>query len=168
MNIYRIRVNITDGNCSWHVPSVCLDKLIKPSHQSDGICVCISDHPTQSTKYLPVVEMFCNRPLIFRSVSCIDAWLKVILTLDRIQPIKICHDDVIKWKHFPRYCTFVREIHRWPGTYKGPWHRSVRWINGWVNSRKAGDLRRHHAHYNAIVMADFFSHLMWLQWYYRF
>ena len=24
------------------------------------------------------------------------------------------HDDVIKWKHFPRYWPFVREIHRWP------------------------------------------------------
>ena len=25
-------------------------------------------------------------------------------------------------------------------------------INGWVNKRAAGDLRRHRAHYNAIVM----------------
>ena len=24
----------------------------------------------------------------------------------------ISHDDVIKWKHFPRYWPFVREIHR--------------------------------------------------------
>ena len=24
------------------------------------------------------------------------------------------HDDVIKWKHFPRYWPFVRGIHRWP------------------------------------------------------
>ena len=24
------------------------------------------------------------------------------------------HDDVIKWKHFPRYWPFVREIHRSP------------------------------------------------------
>ena len=24
------------------------------------------------------------------------------------------HDDVIKWKHFPRYWTFVRGIHRFP------------------------------------------------------
>ena len=24
------------------------------------------------------------------------------------------HDDVIKWKHFPRYWPFVREIHRFP------------------------------------------------------
>ena len=23
-----------------------------------------------------------------------------------------CHDDVIKWKHFPRYWSFVRGIHR--------------------------------------------------------
>ena len=26
----------------------------------------------------------------------------------------IFHDDVIKWKHFPRYWPFVRGIHRWP------------------------------------------------------
>ena len=25
-------------------------------------------------------------------------------------------------------------------------------INGWINSREAGDLSRHHAHYDAIVM----------------
>ena len=27
------------------------------------------------------------------------------------------------------------------------------WINGWVNNREAGDLRRHCAHYDVIVMA---------------
>ena len=26
------------------------------------------------------------------------------------------------------------------------------WINGWINSREAGDLRRHRAHYDVIVM----------------
>ena len=33
------------------------------------------------------------------------------------------HDDVIKWKHFPRYWPFVRGIHRWPSdfSYKGQW-----------------------------------------------
>ena len=29
---------------------------------------------------------------------------------------------------------------------------SVPWIKGWVNNRKAGDLRRHRAHYEVIVM----------------
>ena len=26
------------------------------------------------------------------------------------------------------------------------------WINGWVNNREAGDLRRHRGHYDVIVM----------------
>ena len=28
---------------------------------------------------------------------------------------KYSHDDVIKWKHFPRYWSFVRGIHQWWG-----------------------------------------------------
>ena len=34
------------------------------------------------------------------------------------------HDDVIKWKHFPRYWPFVRGIHRSPlnSSHKGQWH----------------------------------------------
>ena len=70
------------------------------------------------------------------------------------------HDDVIKWKHFPRYWPFVRRIHRSPvnSPHKGQWRGALMfslicvWINGWVNSREAGDLRRYHAHYNVIVI----------------
>ena len=63
------------------------------------------------------------------------------------------HDDVIKWKHFPRYWPFVRGIHRSP--HKDQRHRALMfslicaWTNRWVNSREAGDLRRHQAHYDA-------------------
>ena len=37
-----------------------------------------------------------------------------------------CHDDVIKWKHFPRYWSFVRGIHRSPvnSPHKRPVMRS--------------------------------------------
>ena len=28
------------------------------------------------------------------------------------------------------------------------------WINGWVNNREAGDLRRYRAHYDVIVMSE--------------
>ena len=28
----------------------------------------------------------------------------------------------------------------------------LRWIDSWVNNRQADDLRRHHAHYDVIVM----------------
>ena len=69
-------------------------------------------------------------------------------------------DDVIKWKHFPRYWPFVRGIHRAPvnSTHKGQWRGalmfSLIWagINGWVNNREAGDLRRYRAHYDVSVV----------------
>ena len=71
-----------------------------------------------------------------------------------------CHDDVIKWRHFPRYWPFVRGIHRSPvnSPHKGQWRGALMfslvcvWINGWVNNREAGDLRRHCAHCDVIVM----------------
>ena len=71
-----------------------------------------------------------------------------------------CHDDVIKWKHIPRYWPFVRGIHRSPvnSPHKGQWCGALMfslicvWINGWVNNREAGDLRRHRAHYDVTVM----------------
>ena len=79
------------------------------------------------------------------------------------------HDDVIKWKRFPRYWPFVREIHRSP--VNSP-HKSQKrgvlmnslicaWINAWVNNREADDLGRHRAHYDVIVMpsvTDGFPH----------
>ena len=71
------------------------------------------------------------------------------------------HDDVIKWKHFPSYWPFVRGIHRSP--HKGQWRGALMfslisvWINGWVNNRDAGDLRRSRAHYDVIVMCVPFS-----------
>ena len=70
------------------------------------------------------------------------------------------HDDVIKWKHFPRYWPFVRGIHQWPvsSPHKRQWRGALvfslicAWINGWVNNREAGDLRRHRTHYDVTVM----------------
>ena len=73
---------------------------------------------------------------------------------------RVVHDDVIKWKHFPRYWPFVQKIHRSPmnSPHKGQWRRALMfsliciWINGWVNNREAGNLRRRRAHYDVTVM----------------
>ena len=70
------------------------------------------------------------------------------------------HDDAIHWKHFPRYWPFVQGIQRSPvnSPHKGHWRGALTfslicaWINVWVNNREAGDLRRHRAHYDVIVM----------------
>ena len=55
---------------------------------------------------------------------------------------KHVHDDVIKWKHIPRYWQFVRGIHRSPvnSLHKGQWRGALMFslicirINGWVNN----------------------------------
>ena len=70
------------------------------------------------------------------------------------------HDDVIKWKHFPRNWPFVRGIHRSPvnSPHKGQWRGALMfslicvWINDWVNNRETGDLGRQCGHYDVIVM----------------
>ena len=89
-------------------------------------------------------------------------WLYV--TFPEKKNIRACctflHDDVIRWKHFPRYWPFVRGIHRSPvnSPHKGQWRGALMfslicvWINGWVNNPKAGDFRRYRSHYDVIVM----------------
>ena len=70
------------------------------------------------------------------------------------------HDDVIKWKHFPRCWHFVRGIHRSPvdSPLKRKWRGVLvfylirAWTNGWANNRDAGDLRRYRAHYDVTLM----------------
>ena len=82
-----------------------------------------------------------------------------------IMVVTICsnHDDVIKWKHFQRYQRYLWLLatgywplpsvtdHRSPvnSPHKGQWRGAFifslvcTWINGWINNREAGDLRRH-------------------------
>ena len=66
------------------------------------------------------------------------------------------------WRHqmetFPRYWPFTGN--RWIPLTKGQWRAALMfslicaWINGWVNNREAGDLRRHRAHYDVTVISD--------------
>ena len=49
---------------------------------------------------------------------------------------------------------------RWIPLHKGQWRGALMfplicvWINGWVNNREAGDLRRYHIHYDVSVMSE--------------
>ena len=60
---------------------------------------------------------------------------------------------------FSHYRPFVRGIHRWPVNFphRGQWRGTLlfslicAWTNDWVNTRDAGDLRRHRSHYDVTV-----------------
>ena len=65
------------------------------------------------------------------------------------EPRKVTfHDDVIKWKQFLRYWTFVSVLHRSPvdSPHKAQWRGALvfsltyAWTNNWANNRNAGGL----------------------------
>ena len=81
--------------------------------------------------------------------------------VSNVYPILSFHDDVIELKHFPRYWTFVRGIHRWPvnSPHKGQWHGALMFffficacINSWVNYGEACDLSCNGIDYDVTVM----------------
>ena len=124
-------------------------------------------------QYIPYNIWFCSA-LLCHGYGIRSLWIHMtsftdILqgcftgTAEAIQRSSQCqwrHDDVIKWKHFPRYWPFVRGIHRSMvnSLHKGQWRGALMFslicaqINRWVNNCEAGDLRRYRAHYEVIVM----------------
>ena len=97
--------------------------------------------------------------------SSTPIYTEISICLWRRTDILLSHDDVIKWKHFPRHWPFVRGIHRSPvnSLHKGQWRGALMFslicarINGWVNNREAGDLRRYPAQCDVTVMLKFNS-----------
>ena len=94
------------------------------------------------------------------------SWLTADMLSFRIDWL---HDDVIKWKHFPRH---------WPRSpvnspHKGQWRGALMfsliyvWINDWENNREAGDLRRYRVHYDVIVMEKNIVPITWVLWHER-
>ena len=125
------------------------------------------------SRYIVVWVRCSTLRLFLRGCAEGAGWLSMVGNPSTIIPEPYHHqwvtetnDDVIKWKHFPRYWPFVRGIHRSPvnSPHKGQWRGALMlslicaWKkNGWVNNRKAGDFRRHHAHYDVIVMSYRFT-----------
>ena len=146
-------------------------------------------HPSE----FPVPCGRCNAfaPITLLSISLTQLCWSISFAINhaskytREEQLKDClvafgHDDVIKWKLCPRYWPFVRGIHRSPvnSPHKGQWRGALMfslicvWINGWVNNRESGDLRRYPAHYDVTVMTTEYSIkyarcvvVVWL-WYY--
>ena len=110
-----------------------------------GTCILISKLSMHTPTIYRTPRKFCARFVV---------WWNYVIASQRSR------DDLMKWKYFPRYWPFVRGIHRPPvnSPHKGQWRGALvfslicAWINGWVNNRKAGGLRRHRAHFDVIVM----------------
>ena len=91
-----------------------------------------------------------------------------------------CEDRQLTWSHSHRlYCIMMTSsngtifrvtgplcgeftCHRWKDQWRGDlmFSLSCAWINGWVNNREAGDLRRHRGQYDVTVIPTGFIVLL--------
>ena len=85
--------------------------------------------------YYFILSVPSSLDLFKLSVTCLScSWKKLQSGF-----VSMYHDDVIKWKHFPRYWSFVKGIHPSPvnSRHKGQWRGALMlsmicvWINGW-------------------------------------
>ena len=81
----------------------------------------------------------------------------------------ISYEDVIKWKHFPRYWPFVGGIHRSlvNPPHNGQWRTALMFPLiclsriDWANTGDSGDLKHHHAHYDVSEMSTLVQVIAW-------
>ena len=115
---------------------------------------------SHSTPVVSCEKVFSNRFIrIWMGAKCIFHQILIMMKNLLVKWTPEPRMMIIKWKHSPRYRPFVREFtgHRWI-LLKGEWRGALMfsliyvWTNGWVNTRDAGDLRRHRAHYDVTVI----------------
>ena len=106
---------------------------------------------------------YCHLRVYAAFIASVTAWI----THERLFKSSPCHWTW--WRHqmetFSALLAFVRGLHRSPANslHKGQWRGALMfylicaWINDWVNNRAAGDLRRHRAHHDVIVMETAWS-----------
>ena len=152
---FRRCSDATDSPFAWQIPALGLCKeIVKDSSDVLVLYVCpwVKQILTRcnKTKWMPLIMM-----RIMTSLSgywgplhrlCMGSWsksrkMRVVLVLKfKIRSshnlhiprhtniaIMSIHDDVIIWKHFPRYWPFVRGIHRSPvnSPHKGLWRGAL-------------------------------------------
>ena len=145
----------------WHWGSYCFlpTDLVADKCRVVQLLIVWSDHWKRQSVYLRTNKASPNNlPTTSHVHGChipsVQATydMSMIYTLlDVLRGMHLCfvqgylsftHDDVIKWKHFPCYWSFVRGIHQSPvnSSHKGQWRGALMLsltyarIYGWVNN----------------------------------
>ena len=116
--------------CSFHI------YLIITDHKTDDLMLFKPYHCPRKKYYRPTQYILLRRSNNFITLSTHCLYLKTIsnhdfLYLRSTWALSTTFDDVIKWKHFPRHCPFVRGIHRSPvdSPPKGQWRGALMFSN---------------------------------------
>ena len=144
-NYYHIRHINTQSFIAWYQ-----QKLIIASWPS--LCICSWEGITRYKSLVSVIlNMYNQRDESF-VVICVAVVRSFISSLNAW------------WRHqmeaFSALLAICAGIHRSPVNtpHKGQWRGALMfplirvWINGWVNNREVGDLKRQLPHYDVIIM----------------
>ena len=91
-------------------------------------------------------------------------WVQVLICVQEWNSV------VSGWRHQMETFSALLAMCAGNSPHKGQWCGALMfslicvWINGWVNNREAGDLRRYRAHYDVIVMMSFPNRNDWSWW----
>ena len=170
-DLYGVQITRTTA-CDW-VKKIMASSRSQDVFQRDiiwSVTICTHIHTHTHTHiyiYIYMINMsirfafqWCHMRLSKKSTRVPRWYWSLVWVIHWRTRMENPHDNVIKWKHFPRYWPFVRGIHRPPvnSPHKGQWRGALMfslicaWINGWVNNREAGDLRRRRTYYDVTVM----------------
>ena len=106
----------------------------------------VGNHTLPDMNVLSLISPVVSNTFI---VEMADRIILVRIAISVEMTTKWLHDDVIKWKLFPRYWPFVWGIHRSAVNFrhKEQWRGAsmfsliCAWTNCWSNNRDTGDLR---------------------------
>ena len=113
---------------------------------------CLHIFPKRHQLHIPFTIILA---IFVRYLKCVRKWRHRIFTLNTwLSMHQVLSINIMKSS------SGNISVHRWIPCTKASdtelWCFLWSWINGWVNNREAGDLRRHRAHYDVIVMLYIF------------
>ena len=132
------------------------------------LCITIFAHLLRysahwNKKIAPFYRQYSRHDFVKCIHIVIYIWLLYVTEISTDDTSALAHDDVIKCKHFPRHWPFCAGNST--VTAEFPSQRPVTrvfslicaWTNGWVNNRDSGNLMRHRAYNNVIVMRSWYQ-----------
>ena len=152
-SLYWIKGQVCPTAFSWNaLPPLLFLRVLTNSESGESTGMTLATSTMVNEMEIAIDSGCCDPPTPPRTLMIPFSCCK--------QQDESLHDDVIKWKYFPRHWPFVQEIHRSPVNFshKGQWRGALMvslicaWTNSWANNEDASGLRRHHADYDVTVM----------------